>query len=172
MAIAQSFSPCAHPAVLGGRGLKRLGAAKVGTYPARDTARAMSQENVETFRRGVQASNTGDVDRLLKTLDPAVEWYPAVVALTASVYRGHEGVRAMLSESDEVFASRTFEETEIHDLGDRLLVFGRMRARGLESGADTVVSFNQLIRFKDGKAIEIRTFLERDDALEAAGVSE
>jgi ketosteroid isomerase-like protein len=132
----------------------------------------MSQENVETFRRGVQAANTGDVDGLLKTLDPAIEWYPAVVALTRSIYRGHEGVRAMLRESDEVFASRTFEETEIRDLGDRLLVFGRMRARGLESGAETVGSFNQLIRFKDGKATEVRTFLEREEALAAAGRQE
>jgi ketosteroid isomerase-like protein len=132
----------------------------------------MSEENIETFRRGLQAHNTGDVDGLAKTLHPAVEWYPAVLALTASVYRGHEGVRAMLRESDEVFVSRTFEETEIRDLGDRLLVFGRMRARGVESGAETVVSFNQLVRFKDGKPIEIRTFLERAEALEAAGLSE
>jgi hypothetical protein len=36
-------------------GLTRLGAAEVRTYPPRDTARAISQENVEVVERAVSA---------------------------------------------------------------------------------------------------------------------
>jgi hypothetical protein len=45
--------------------------------PARDTARAMSQENVEAFKRGFEAYNRRDIAALLQELDPEVEWYSA-----------------------------------------------------------------------------------------------
>ena len=35
----------------------------------RDTARAMSQENVEAFKRGLEAGNRGDVETLLQAID-------------------------------------------------------------------------------------------------------
>ncbi len=47
--------------------------------PRRDTAQAMSQENVEAFKRGAEAYNRQDVDALLKELDPEVEWHSALL---------------------------------------------------------------------------------------------
>jgi hypothetical protein len=54
----------------------------------------MSQENVERFKRGIEAYNRRDVEALLQELDPEVEWYPALEVLLggeATVYRGHDG---------------------------------------------------------------------------------
>jgi hypothetical protein len=36
----------------------------------RDTERAMSQENVNAFKRGLAAYNRRDMDALMETLDP------------------------------------------------------------------------------------------------------
>jgi uncharacterized protein with GYD domain len=36
----------------------------------------MSQENLETFKRGLDAYNRRDIDALLEELDPEVEWHP------------------------------------------------------------------------------------------------
>ena len=36
----------------------------------------MSEENVESFKRGTEAYNRRDLDELLKTLDPEVESAP------------------------------------------------------------------------------------------------
>src|SRR5688572_10054921 len=65
----------------------------------RDTARTMSQENVEVFKRGWDAGERRDVEGLLALLDVEVEWHAALPMLGGdAVYRGHDGVRAFLSD--------------------------------------------------------------------------
>src|SRR5918994_7434095 len=38
----------------------------------------MSKENVEAFKRALEAGNRRDFDALLEELDPEVEWHPAM----------------------------------------------------------------------------------------------
>jgi hypothetical protein len=57
----------------------------------------MSQENVEAFKRFLDAFNRRDVEAMLEEVDAGVEWRPAApVALggEATVYRGHAGIPA------------------------------------------------------------------------------
>jgi hypothetical protein len=58
---------------------------------ARDTARAMSQENVELTLLATDAFNRRDVDAGLALWDKKGVWYPAIEALTEGrrTYRGH-----------------------------------------------------------------------------------
>jgi ketosteroid isomerase-like protein len=140
--------------------------------PARDTERAMSEENVEAYKRAVEAANRRDLEALLEELDPEVEWYSAVVGMGSEVYRRAEGIREMFRDADETIPDAFLEVSEIRDLGDRLLSFGRLRARGMESGAQTEAPFNQLVHFADGKATRLRTYLDPNEALEAAGLRE
>ena len=135
----------------------------------------MSQENVEVFKRGVEASNRRDVEAVLEELDPEVEWHPAMAALLGgktTVFRGHEGVREMLRELDEAFAEIHMEFSEIRDLGERIVAIGRRRARGRVSGAETETPLCYVIEVKNGKAIRIQSYLDPREALEAAGLSE
>ena len=135
----------------------------------------MSKEDVEAFKRGLDTFNRRDVEALLEELDPEVEWHPALPVLVggeATVYRGHEGIREMLRDLYEAFAENHVEIWEIRDLGDRLVVIGRTRARGKESGAETESPWGGVAEYKDGRAIRIRTYLDPNDALEAAGLSE
>jgi ketosteroid isomerase-like protein len=79
---------------------------------------------VDTFRRGLEARNRGDIEALLETLDAEVEWHPALPAALggkATIYRGHQGIREMLQDFYEVFA----KFPEIRDLGDRVVAIGR-----------------------------------------------
>ena len=138
----------------------------------RDTERAMSQENVETYKRAVEATNRRDLDALVEELDPQVEWHSALVGLGTAVYRGTEGVRELFRDADETLEGMVFEVSEMRDLSDRVVAFGRLRARGHESGVETDVSFNQVVDFRNGKVSRLRSFLDREDALEAAGLSE
>jgi hypothetical protein len=41
----------------------------------------MSRENVETFKRAVDAFNRGDIDAVLEELDAEVEWHPVFLDL-------------------------------------------------------------------------------------------
>ena len=132
----------------------------------------MSQENVEAYKRAVEASNRRDLEAMLEEFDPEAEWYPQVVGLGSEVYRGAEGIRELFADMDETIPDAFFDVSEIRDLGDRLLSFGRLRAHGSESGAPTEVPFNQLIHFRDGKVTVLRTFLDPEEALKAAGLEE
>ena len=133
----------------------------------------MSQENVEAFKRGIEAANRRDIEALLEVLDPEVEWHPAILTALggeAAVYRGHEGFRQGIRDVYEVLGETHQEYPEIRDLGDRIVVIGRIRARGTESRVETDSPHASVVDFKNGKAIRIRSYLDPEEALEAAGL--
>lgn len=135
----------------------------------------MSQENIETFKRGVEAYNRRDVEALLQELDTEVEWYPALEVLLggeATVYRGHGGVRELIRGTDEALGEIHVEFSKIRDMGDRIVAIGHLRIRGKESGAETESPVGYVAELKDGKPIRIRTYLNPQEAFEAAGLSE
>jgi ketosteroid isomerase-like protein len=135
----------------------------------------MSRENVEAFKRVVEAANRRDVDAALEALDPDVEWHPVIQVLLggeATVYRGHRGVRDVLREADEAWAETHYEFSEIWDLGDRVVAIGRFRALGKESGAEVESPLGYVVEFKNGKAIRMWSYLDPNEALEAAGLRE
>ena len=135
----------------------------------------MSQENVELVRRGFEAGNRRDVEALIEVLDPEVEWHSALLMSLegeAAVYRGHEGIREFFRDLDELFDKLHAEYPEIRDHGDRVVGLGRISMRGKGSGAETESPIGTVIDLKNGKATQVRTFLDPRDALEAAGLSE
>ena len=132
----------------------------------------MSRENVETLRRGLEAFNRSDVEGALEVLDAEVEWYPAVQPMLGerTVYRGHQGVRDMFRNMDEVYLEFRIEDTEFRDLGDRVVATCRIRARGKHSGAESDSPFGYLFDFRNGNVVRVRSFLDPREALEAAGL--
>ena len=135
----------------------------------------MSHENVEAFKRGLEAGNRRDVETLLDVLDPEVEWHTVVHALLtgeATVFRGHDGVRRMLADLWDAFDEIQIEMSEFRDLGDRLLAIGRVRTRGKESGAELDSPQALLVEFRSGKATSIRSYLAVEEGVEAAGLRE
>ena len=135
----------------------------------------MSQENVETFRRGAAAFNSRDVEALVDMMHPEIEWRPLLPVLLggeATVYRGHEGVREIFRELDGAFVELRTDLLEVRDLGEQVLAIGRLWGRGRESGAETETDVVWLAEFKNGKGIRCREYLHRAEALEAAGLRE
>ena len=135
----------------------------------------MSQENVDAFNRGVDAINRGDVEALLRVLDPEIEWHSAILIGMGgeeAVYRGHAGIRKFIRDLYETLTGVPAEYSEIRDLGDRLVAIGRIRARGTASGAGIESPIGSVVEFKNGKATRVRTFFDHDEALEAAGLSD
>jgi ketosteroid isomerase-like protein len=142
---------------------------------SRDTAWAMSEENVEAFKRGVAAWNRGDIDATLEVLDPDVQWRPGAERLLGgdtAVYRGRHGTREFLQNLDETIAELRIEISEIRDLGERIVAIGHLRGHGKQSGAEVESSIGYVVEFKNGKVIRIDDFLDAKEALEAAGLSE
>jgi ketosteroid isomerase-like protein len=135
----------------------------------------MSQQDVDQVKRGAEAVNRRDIEALLEGLDPEVEWSPAFPVLLggeARTYCGHDGVREMFRGFYEVLDEIHVEYSEIRDLGDLVVAVGRIRTRGKESGAPTESPFALVSDLKSGKAVRVRTYLDPQEALEAAGLPE
>ena len=76
----------------------------------------MSQENVESYKRGLDAFNRRDVEAMLRELDPEVVLelaLPAMFGGEATVFRGHDESREFLRDLDEAFAEFKVEISEI-----------------------------------------------------------
>jgi ketosteroid isomerase-like protein len=134
----------------------------------------MAQEGLVLAQRSLDAYNRWDVEPVLEHLDAQVEWRPAVPMLLggqATVYRGHDGVRAMFREIRDSFGEIRIEFDEIRDLGDRVIGIGRMRTRGTASGIETETPWALLAELEDGKGIRIQTYLDPKEALADAGLA-
>ena len=96
-----------------------------------------------------------------------MEWHSALLIPfggEATVGRGHDGVREVLSEVNEALAEIHLDYPEIRDLGDRIVAIGHIRTRGKQSGAVTEMAFGTVTDMKNGKAIRIWTYLDPQEA--------
>ena len=133
----------------------------------------METHNSEVVRRMLEAVGRFDELEMLRAIQPDYEFVPIMAALEGRVYTGHAGVREWISEMRTHWEYFECCPQEFHDLGDRVIVFGHWRARGRASGVEvdgqpaTWVGW-----FRDGLLCRWRTFTDRAEALEAAGVTE
>ena len=121
------------------------------------------------------AYNRRDVGAMLDELHPEIEWYPWLQVQLgggATVYRGHQGIREGVRDGEEAFSEIRAEQSEVRDLGERVVAIGHLRARGKESGALTESALAWIVEFKSGKVIRVREYLDPEEALAAAGLSE
>ena len=133
----------------------------------------VSEENVEICRRAFDAFGTRrEVEVGLAYVDPEVELRSAIVSgAEGSAFHGHKGVRAWMAESIATWEDMRLEAEEFRDLGDTVLMIGRLYARGRTSGVEIESPIAWLTTLRAGKIIESRGFLDPEEALRAAGLS-
>jgi ketosteroid isomerase-like protein len=127
----------------------------------------MSEENVEIVQRLFSALADEDFRLLLALFAPNVEWVPH-----EGSYQGPEGVVKHMAEWIEPWDEHSISANEIITAGDRVLAVVHLSARGTGSGMEIDQDFFQLYTISDGKIVRMVEFLERADALEAAGLAE
>ena len=89
----------------------------------------------------------------------------------ARTYRGRDGLREWFDEVMEAWESIHVEVEETAEAADdRAFVGLFLTGRGAGSGVETKLRAWQVNWFADGKTARRRVFLERDEALEAAGL--
>ena len=137
----------------------------------------MSQENVEAVRAWVAAINRGDVKTLLELADPAVEYMPYLASLLGGdAYHGHEGLRRYVEDLKEAWDWYHVDIDELRDLGERVLMVGRLKGRGITSGLEVEEVTIGLHTFREGagpgRYLGLRFFVTLSEALEAVGLQE
>ena len=152
----------------------------------------MSQENAELVRRFVEA-----VDRLyaaywqgpwsladslragevppemvdvMRYLHPNIEWKSALIGITA---RGYEGMARGGDQLLDAAQDYRVNLLEVTDLGDsQVLAVMRLAMKGKASDIDVNATIFSIVTVEDGLIIRLDEYLERAEALEAAGISE
>jgi ketosteroid isomerase-like protein len=136
----------------------------------------MSQENVETVRLGFEAFNRGGQDARASEamLAPDVVWEVAIgVVDFDGVYRGRAAVRRFwqtwMTEMEDI----RVEVDELVDCGERVFSVTRLVGRGRHSHALTTAgAVYPVFTVRDGLIVRYQLFADRNQAVEAAGLSE
>ena len=134
----------------------------------------MSRENTEIVRRATEAMLSGDAATALEALDPDVEWHATVGGLEdGRVARGHEEVAQAFADYFAVWERIELRADDYIDAGgDQVVVFFHEVAKGRQSGAVVETDTGTVNTVRNGKIARVRSYMQRSDALEAAGLSE
>jgi ketosteroid isomerase-like protein len=135
----------------------------------RDTAWAMSQENVEIVQRIFDRWQAGDL--ALDAFDAEVEWDASHMP-DGETYRGREGVSRYLRRFVGTWDNYELILERLIDAGDDVVAFTVERGRGRGSGIPIVDEGTMLFSLGKGTVVRWKGFHERDGALEAVGLSE
>jgi uncharacterized protein len=139
----------------------------------------MSEENVEIVRKLFEAVAQRDTATVLDLYDPEVEWDGSrhrwsEVLGAGKVWHGHEGLREWSSRYYEAWENLEDTIEELIDAGgDQVISIVTTRARGRGSGVDVEWKDNVGVwTLRKGKIVRVVWLPTREEALEAAGLTE
>ncbi len=128
----------------------------------------MSQENIEIVRSALDAYNRGDLEAAMKYAAPDCEldWSRSI-----GPQRGEYRSISYRSSITETFESVRTEAEELIDAGEHVItpLIGYVRGR---DGIEVTARFSYLWTFREGTIVRVTLYQERQEALEAAGLSE
>src|SRR6266508_4040895 len=125
----------------------------------------MSRENVDVLNRGYAAVNRGDIDELLLSVHPDVEFTSLIAEAEGETFRGHDGVRRWWEKVVIPLGGLHGEIEEVRDLGDTALA--RVAGTYRPSGVEVHQTVWNVVRFRDGKATGWEFFRTEEEALQA-----
>jgi uncharacterized protein len=128
----------------------------------------MPRSPTELVRAIYEAINARDSETGFALLDEDFEWVEPEQTLLRGNHRGFDEVRRAIEAQLEVWEEFTIEPEEFHEVGDRVAVPIRQRARGGSSGVEVEIRIGHLWTIRGGKVIRLEVFPAREDAREAA----
>jgi ketosteroid isomerase-like protein len=131
----------------------------------------MSEEDVEVVRRSYERGGSGEL--------PFECWHPDAVIENVpdfpitGPYFGHAGLAQWRADIAEVVKDLRIELLEVIDAGPRHVVsVQRASGRARHTDLDVNVEWAALYRLENGQIVHAWGYRSKDEALEAAGLSE
>ena len=90
----------------------------------------------------------------------------------AGIYHGHEGIERFFREWLGTWKDYEIAHREYIDAGDAVVVVFRQSGTGRGSGVRTERDFFGVYELRESKVVRYRLYESRQEALEAAGLSE
>ena len=124
------------------------------------------------MRRAFMAWQAGAMEQLNEFLAPDVEWRPTELSEPDhEVFRGPEGVHEWISQVISRGAEIRNEINEIRDLGDKVLVLGRVIEK-VDKRTRVDAELAWLFHVYEGRITRGEGFISRADAFRAAGLAD
>ena len=130
----------------------------------------MSRENVDLVRRALMAWQSGAVGEMDELVAADAEWRPSPLSRASrEVYVGPEGIRDWASEMVGRHSEIRNEIDDVRDLGDRVLVLGRVREMA-EGKVRLDAQLAWLFEIAGGRIVGGRGFADPAEAYRVAGL--
>src|SRR5215212_8784628 len=133
----------------------------------RDTARALSQENVNAVRAVYEEWEKGNFRAGVDLYDPLVLFIPLADFPAAGHYLGTDGVSEFMRGFLAAWTNLTMAAEDVIEAGDSVVVTTRWRGVGKESGARTEKRVFDVWTFRGRAVVRVQFFPDRADALAA-----
>jgi glutathione S-transferase len=122
--------------------------------------------DIEALKATYAAINRNDIPAALEAFDPQMEWIEPPELPGVGPHRGHAEVMAALSKGRNTWAEGACEVQRFIVIGEKIVVFNRARVRLKEHTDWLDEPFADVYTFRNGKAIQMRCFSKRAEALE------
>ena len=130
---------------------------------------AQLEQMIVALRAAYAAFNRGDIVAAVEPLDAQIEWSEPVEFPGGGTYQGREGAKQYLSQSRDAWAEVISEPEQFIPAGNRIVVFVHARVRPKNSSEWQEVRLADVYTFRNGRAIQMRAFADRQEALRWAG---
>ena len=124
----------------------------------------------EALRETYAALNRNDIPSIVRAFDPQIELFVPADYPGGGTYHGLEEVKARFSEARANWAEGSCEPERFIVSDDKIIVFVHVRVRLKNEMEWREGRLADVYTFRDGKVIKMRSFADRQQALEWAGV--
>jgi ketosteroid isomerase-like protein len=133
----------------------------------------VTSEALAVVRKFFEMSAAGDETGVSETLDPNVVWFGTRGGLDeAQVLRGPDAALAYLREIEEPWERYDFEVERLVEAGDTVVAFVRERAKARHGGLEVYEDVASLFKVRERKIVEMRGYIDREEALRTAGLTD
>ena len=129
----------------------------------------MSQENLDAVREAYEAINSGDPGPVLEVVHEEMEFHEPASLPYGGAYRGPDGMEQLVSRLAGTWDGLHLEIEELLDAGDCVAIRGRLQARSKTTGDEVDEPYLEVLRFREGKAIEGWIQIDTAKVLQALG---
>jgi ketosteroid isomerase-like protein len=131
---------------------------------------AQTEQEITALRAAYAAFNRGDIDAVTAMMDPQIEWIEPAEFRGGGTYHGRDGAKQYLAKSRAGVAEIISQPERFITAGDRLVVFVYARVLPKDSKEWRERRLADVYTFRDGKAVAMRAFADRQEALRWVGL--
>ncbi|MBX3473422.1 MAG: nuclear transport factor 2 family protein [Planctomycetes bacterium] len=126
----------------------------------------------ETVRQVYAALNRNDVAAMVKAFDPQIERIEPSDSPHGGIYHGLDAVKAHIARARETWAEGECDPERLIATGDKVVAIINVRVRLKHENEWRQGRTVDVFTFRDGKAIQFRTFFDEQQGLQWAGVKD